>query len=83
MTVEPIHFIHQGRNLEVRAVLESGKWRWAVRIFEGNNRATPHVYTVGFETAIDGEMLGVNLVGQLMHTARSDVEQGVVELLEP
>lgn len=81
MKIDLRNFSHEGRNLEVRAVLAQDAWR--VRVYEGDRPVTGVVYSVSYETQVGASLQSVpgDLVDELMNIAQSDVEQGRVQLI--
>ena len=81
MSIEPIRFSHRGRDLEVRAMRTPNGWK--ARVFEGTTKVTRVFYTVSYDTDLDAEFQGIDIVGELMQIAQSDVESDLVQLLDP
>ena len=79
MNVEPRMFCHSGRNLEVRATQTATGWE--VRVFEGDQRVTRVFYTVSYETQIDADIQGADLLDALMCLAQEDIEVNRVPLV--
>lgn len=74
-------FSHNGRDLEVRAVIEENQVK--VRVFDGNNLASPATYSIGIETAFDAVARGfrADVVDELMDQAQTDITNGIMPLL--
>ena len=65
-------FFHKGKEYEVRSVGFNG--RTHVQVFEGQKPANGSVYVVDAITQTDAQKAGKDLVGELIETAQSDVE---------
>ncbi|WP_152527868.1 hypothetical protein [Lutibaculum baratangense] len=76
------YFSHDGRDLEVRAVTDANEI--AVRVYEDGKVATMFSYRVSIETKFDASVQGfpIDVIGNLMHLAETDVTEGRVRLLE-
>jgi hypothetical protein len=73
-------FKHAGRNFEISAGPERDAWK--IRLLENGKQASPIVYSVSCETAIDATTsdVPVNLVEELIQLLKHDVKTGILPL---
>ena len=76
-----LSFSHNNREYTVKAFQEENGWK--ILVYENDKLVTVHPYSVDYETDIAARMQSnpKDLVDQMMNVAKSDIEEGIVELL--